>query len=179
MVIPPIVAGLIWRFMYDDAIGLINYIVTLIGLNRQAWLGSPVLALPAIIITDIWQWTPFLMLIVLAGLHALPEEPFEAARVDGATNWQILRFITIPMLKNVILVGFLIRIIELFRTFDTIYIMTEGGPGTATETMSIRSYLLGFRFFATGRATAFSLIMLFIIIYICSRFIKALQNEEN
>jgi len=179
MVIPPIVAGLTWRFMYDDAIGLINYLVSSIGFSRQPWLGSPVLALPAIIITDIWQWTPFLMLIVLAGFHALPEEPFEAARVDGASNWQILRFITIPMLKNVILVGFLIRIIELFRTFDTIFVMTEGGPGTATETMSIRSYLLGFRFFATSRASAFSLIMLFIVVFICSRFIKAIQREET
>ena len=179
MVIPPIVAGLTWRFMYDDAIGVINYMVSLIGLKPQPWLGSPSLALPAIIVTDIWQWTPFIMLIILAGLHALPEEPFEAARVDGATNWQIVRFITLPMLRNVILVGFLIRIIELFRTFDTIYIMTEGGPGTATETMSIQSYLLGFRFFATSRASAFALIMLFLVIFICGRFIKAMEREET
>lgn len=178
MVIPPIVAGLTWRFMYDDAIGLINYVISIIGLKGQPWLGSPVLALPAIIITDIWQWSPFLMLIILAGLHALPEEPFEAARVDGASKWQVLRYITVPMLKNVILVGFLIRIIELFRTFDTIFVMTKGGPGIATETMSIRSYLLGFRFFATSRATAFSLIMLFIVIFICSQFINALKRKE-
>jgi multiple sugar transport system permease protein len=179
MVIPPIVAGLTWRFMYDEAIGVINYLISLLGLAPQPWLGSPSLALPAIIVTDIWQWTPFIMLIVLAGLHALPEEPFEAARVDGASNWQIVRFITLPMLRNVILVGFLIRVIELFRTFDTIYIMTEGGPGTATETMSIQSYLLGFRFFATSRASAFALIMLAIVIFICGRFIKALETEET
>ncbi len=94
MVIPPIVAGLIWRFMYDDAIGLINYVLTFIGFSRHPWLGSPALALPAIIVTDIWQWSPFLMLIILAGFNALPQEPFEAARVDGASKWQILRYIT-------------------------------------------------------------------------------------
>jgi multiple sugar transport system permease protein len=178
MIIPPIVAGLTWRFMYDESIGIINFFMNTIGLKSQPWLGSPSLALPAIIVTDIWQWTPFIMLIILAGLHALPEEPFEAARVDGASNWQIIRFITIPMLRNVILVGFLIRIIELFRTFDTIYIMTEGGPGTATETMSIHSYLLGFRFFATSRASAFALIMLAIVIFVCGRFIRAMEREE-
>lgn len=179
MVIPPIVSGLNWRFMYDDSIGLLNYLISFIGLERQAWLGNPDLALFSIILTDIWQWTPFLMLIILAGFHALPHEPFEAARVDGASNWQILKYITLPMLKQVISVGILIRTIELFRTFDTIYIMTEGGPGVVTETMSIRSYLLGFRFFSTSRACAFSLIMLFLIIFVCTKFFSTIQGGDE
>ncbi len=179
IVIPPIVAGLIWRFMYDESLGLVNYLLSLIGLRHQPWLGSPALALPAVIVTDIWQWTPFIMLIVLAGLQSLPQEPYEAAVADGASGWQILWHITLPMLRNVILVAFLIRIIELFRTFDTIFIMTEGGPGTATETMYMRNYLLGFRFFATSRASAFSLVLLFIVVFICSRFIKALGKKET
>jgi multiple sugar transport system permease protein len=176
MVIPPIVSGLNWRFMYDDTIGLLNYLMSFVGIGRQAWLGDPKLALPSVIVTDIWQWTPFLMLIILAGFHALPQEPFEAARVDGASNWQILRYITIPMLKQVIAVGILIRTIELFRTFDTIFIMTEGGPGVVTETMSIRSYLLGFRFFSTARACTFALIMLFLIIVVCTKFFNVIQK---
>ncbi|MBD3307556.1 ABC transporter permease subunit [candidate division KSB3 bacterium] len=179
MVIPPIVSGLNWRFMYDDTIGLINYLISFVGISRQSWLGSPNLALPSVIVTDIWQWTPFLMLIILAGFHALPNEPFEAAKVDGASNWQTLRYVTLPMLKQVISVGILIRIIELFRTFDTIYIMTEGGPGVVTETMSIRSYLLGFRFFSTARACAFSLVMLFLIIVVCTKFFNTIQGGEE
>jgi multiple sugar transport system permease protein len=179
MVIPPVVSGLNWRFMYDDTIGLLNYLISFVGIGRHAWLGDPKLALPAIIMTDIWQWTPFLMLIILAGFHALPVEPFEAARVDGASNWQILRYITVPMLKQVISVGILIRTIELFRTFDTIFIMTEGGPGIATEAMSIRSYLLGFRFFSTARACAFSLIMLFLIMVVCTRFFNVIQKGDE
>lgn len=173
MVIPPIVSGLTWRFMYDANLGFINYLIGFFGVNAQAWLGNPSLALPAIIITDIWQWTPFVMLVMLSGIQALPIEPFEAARIDGASNWQILKYITLPMLKSVVLVALLIRTIELFRTFDTIYIMTEGGPGVVTETMSIRSYLQGFQFFNTGKASAFAVIMLVIIIFICKQYVKS------
>jgi len=172
IVIPPIVSGLTWRFMYDANIGFINYLIGFFGVNAQAWLGNPSLALPAIIITDIWQWTPFVMLVILSGIQAIPIEPFEAARIDGASNWQILKYIMLPMLKSVVLVVLLLRTIELFRTFDTIYIMTEGGPGVVTEAMSIHSYLQGFQFFNTGKASAFAMIMLVTIIFICQLYVK-------
>ena len=177
MVIPPIVSGLTWRFMYDYNIGFINYIMEIIGYQHLAWLGNPKLALGALIVTDIWQWTPFLMLIILSGLHSLPQETFEAAKVDGASKWQTLIYITIPMLKKVILIGILIRSIRLLRTFDTIYIMTEGGPGISTETMSIHSYLMGFQFFNTGMASAYALIMLIFMIIVCNLYISISERS--
>lgn len=178
MVIPPVVVGLSWRFLFDATIGFVNYIIGFLGISGKSWLADPSLALITIIVADIWQWTPFMMLVLLAGFQSLPIEPFEASKVDGATGFQTFRYITLPLMQGAIMVAILIRSIDIFRAFDVIYMMTEGGPGTATETMSIYSYLMGFSYFRTGAASAFAVIMLAITIFVCQIFLKFMRREE-
>ena len=143
----------------------------------QAWLGDVRTALAAIILVDIWQWTPFIILVLLAGLQSLPSEPFEAARVDGASPAQMFRFVTLPLLKPVILIVLLFRTIDAYRVFDKIYIMTYGGPQTATETLSLYVYRNGFRHYDMGYTAALSILMLVIIIAISQGYLKFIPQE--
>jgi len=179
MIIPPVVVGLIWRLMYDHTLGIINYFLKSVGFLPQPWLGSKSLAMLSIIITDVWEWTPLMALILLAGLQSLPQEPYEAAKIDGAGMWSILRYITLPMLKPIILVALLLRTMDAFKWFDTIYIMTSGGPGIATETASLYSYLIAFNFFNIGKGSAFSIIMIATVILFCMFYIRMITGKER
>ena len=179
MIIPPVVVGLIWRLMYDFTLGIINYLLGSVGFLPQPWLGTASLAMLSIIITDVWEWTPLMGLILLAGLQALPQEPYEAAKIDGAGMWNVLRYITLPMLKPIILVAVLLRTMDAFKWFDTIYIMTSGGPGIATETASLYSYLIAFNFFNIGKGSAFSIIMIAIVILFCTFYIRMITAKEH
>jgi len=179
MVIPPVVVGLTWRLMYDHTLGIINYFLKVVGLAPQSWLGSESLALFSIILTDVWEWTPLVFLIIFAGMKSLPREPFEAAEIDGASGFQITRYITLPLLKQVALVGVLLRTIDAFKWFDTIYIMTNGGPGIATETASLYSYLIAFNFFNIGKGSAFAVVLLIIVTLFCTFYTKILPEEET
>jgi len=168
MSITPIVVGLMWRILYNPSFGLINSLLDFFGIVGPEWLGSKDTALLSVIIVDIWQWTPFMFLMMTAGLQSLPTEPFEAALVDGASGFQILRLITLPLMKPIILVAVLFRIIDGFKvsTFDSIFIMTKGGPGSITQTLNIYAFLSGFEWFNLGYASAmvvFTLILLTII----------------
>jgi len=179
MIIPPVVVGLIWRLMYDHTLGIINYFLKSLKFSPQAWLGSESLALPSIIITDVWEWTPFMALILLAGLQSLPQEPYEAAKIDGAGIWATIKYITLPMLKPIILVAILLRTMDAFKWFDTIYIMTSGGPGIATETASLYSYLIAFNFFNIGKGSAFSVIMIATVTLFCIFYIRMITGKEG
>jgi multiple sugar transport system permease protein len=163
MVMAPVVAGLIWRFIFNDEWGLANNITGLFGLKSRAWLVDPRLAFVAVIVADVWQWTPFIVLITLAGLQAIPRELIEAARVDGASWLQIQRFVALPTIRAVLAIGLLIRLIDAFRNVDQIFVMTYGGPGVATSVLGFYTYLKGFKFFDMGYAAALGVIMLFII----------------
>jgi multiple sugar transport system permease protein len=168
MSITPIVVGLMWRILYNPSFGLINAFLGLLGIVGPEWLGSKDTALLSVILVDIWQWTPFMFLMMTAGLQSLPAEPFEAALVDGASGFQILRLITLPLMKPIILVAVLFRIIDGFKvsTFDSIFIMTKGGPGSITQTLNIYAFLTGFEWFNLGYASAmvvFTLVLLTII----------------
>jgi multiple sugar transport system permease protein len=163
MVMAPVVAGLIWRFIFNDEWGLANDIIRLFGLGSKAWLVDPRLAFCAVIVADVWQWTPFIVLITLAGLQAVPRELIEAARVDGATWVQIQRFVALPTIRTVLAIGLLIRLIDAFRNVDQIFVMTYGGPGVATSVLGFYTYLKGFKFFDMGYTAALGVIMLFII----------------
>lgn len=171
-IITPIVVGMSFRFLYNFDIGLINYFLEVIHLPRQAWLGTPSLALPALVMVDVWEWTPFMALVLLAGLQSLPRNPFEAADIDGASSVQKLRYITLPLLGPAIAVAALIRTMDAFRWFDTIYAMTRGGPGDATETLSVFAWKYGFLYFDMGYATAAALIMLFVIELFCWAYMR-------
>lgn len=166
MVITPVVIGLTWRIMYSPSFGLINYFLSLLGIAPKAFLSQPQTAMYSLIFTDIWQWTPFMFLMIYAGLQVLPNEPYEAAIVDGASSFQVLRYITIPLLKNIIVLAIIFRTIDAFFSFDIIFILTKGGPGTATQTLNIYTFYTGFNWLNLGYAAAIATIMLVIIVSI-------------
>lgn len=156
----PIAVGLMWRYMLDDSYGMIAFYLKAIhllgpgGLIVDPLLVRPLTALGSLIVVDVWEWTPFMALILYAGLESLPGEPFEAAIVDGASPSQMFRFITIPLLRRAVAVAVLIRMADALRVLDIVFSMTNGGPGTSTETLQLYSYNLGFGAFDTGLAFA-------------------------
>jgi len=178
MVMSPVVAGLIWRWIFNAEWGLANYIVKILGFSAKPWLTRPNLALFSVILADIWQWTPFVILVALAGLQAIPNELEEAASVDGASWWQIQRYISLPILKPVLLIGLLIRTIDALRMVDKIFVMTYGGPGSATSVFGFFTYLRGFKFFQMGQTAALSLVLLGIIILLANIFIKLFRTAK-
>jgi len=177
MMITPVVVGIMFRFLYHPELSVFNYILAKLGGPNPKWVASPETALPSLILTDIWQWTPFIFLVLLAGLQSLPREPQEAAMVDGASWWAIFRYITLPMLKPTILVILLIRIMEAMKDFDKIFILTGGGPGVTTETFSVFVYKTCFMFNRLDRACAASFIFLAIVTVIGLLFIRLLSKE--
>ena len=180
MMLPTVVVGVVWRLMLNPNFGAINGTLKRIGLNTDAltWTASPRLALLSVIIVDVWQWTPFVFLVLLAGLQAIPQEPYEAALVDGSNRWQTFRHVTLPLLKPAILIVLLLRTMDLLRVFDQIFILTEGGPGFATETISLYIYRTAFRFFDFGYAAAMSFVLLAITNVISTLYIRFLQTKE-
>src|SRR5579862_983591 len=164
MLLPPVVAAVIWRLIYNPEFGVLNGVLRQLGFNTAnfTWTSGRTTAMLSVILVDVWEWTPFLFLLLTAGLQAIPVEPIEAARVDGAGYWQILLDVILPLLKPVILLALLLRSMDLLRIFDQIFILTQGGPGSATETMSLYIYRTAFRFSNFGYAAAMSFIALMI-----------------
>jgi len=180
MMLPPVVVGVVWRLLLNSNFGAINGTLKGFGFNTEAltWTASPTLAMASVIIADIWQWTPFMFLILLAGLQAIPQEPYEAALIDGSSAWQTFRHVTLPLLKPAILIALLLRTMDLLRVFDHIFILTEGGPGFATETLSLYIYRTAFRFSNFGYAAAMSFALLVITNLISAGYIRLLQTRE-
>jgi multiple sugar transport system permease protein len=181
MMLPTVVVGVIWRLMLNPNFGAVNGTLKGAGLNTAGltWTSSPRLAMLSIIAVDVWQWTPFMFLILLAGLQAIPDEPYEAALLDGSSAWQTFRHITLPLLKPAILVALLLRTMDLLRVFDQVFILTEGGPGFATETLSLYIYRTAFRFSNFGYAAAMSFVLLLITNIISAFYIRILQEREQ
>lgn len=153
LMISPIVGGDIWRLLLTPFGGAVNAILARLGLFQPNWLGKE-LALTSVMIADIWQWTGLPLLIVYSGRVALPKSIYEAARVDGASSLRILRRITLPMLKNLIAIAFILRFMDAYKMFDALLIMTYGGPGTASELPTFYTYIVAFQEFNLGRAAA-------------------------
>jgi len=175
VMIAPVVAGFQFRMIYHHQFGPLNYLIDLATFGRwqgAAWIANPKIALYAVMAADIWQWTPFLMLIILAGLQSISPEMYEAAEIDGASPWQSFWQITVPLISAVVIVGILIRIMDMFKLFDIIYLVTGGGPGNVTETISFYTYLQGFKFFSLGYTAAMAFIQLIVIIVISQIFLK-------
>jgi multiple sugar transport system permease protein len=164
ILIPGIVIGAIWKLMLNFDFGLINQATDLLGFEPRNWLGDGATALASVIVVDIWHWTPFCFLLLLAGLESLPQDPYEAARIDGASWWQELRYITLPLMAPAIMVTFAFRRVIAFKVFDEIYLLTGGGPVTATEVLSFTLYQ---RFFTEDRA-GYGSAMAIAIIFLCS-----------
>jgi len=173
----PVVVGLIWRFLYNYDLGLINYVLQALHLDKVLWLSDPAVALRSIIIVDIWQWTPFVALILLAGLQSIPTEPYESAKIDGCNRFQEFWYLTLYFLRPSMLVVILIRTMDSIKLYDLVYTLTEGGPGIKTETISYFLYVLGFKQFFTGKASAGSYLLLILMVALSTAFIKLLQGE--
>lgn len=178
IVMTPTVVGLMFRFMMNEQYGILNFFISILGAQRTAWLSDINYALPALIATDIWQWTPFMLLILLAGLQGLPEEVYEAVRVDGASKWQAFIYVTVPMLSKVIYIAALLRVIDSFRAYDTVYMMTRGGPINATSTMSWLVYDKGFRTLDFGFGAAICVVMLIIMLSILPAVLRKMDMFE-
>ncbi|MFY0544096.1 carbohydrate ABC transporter permease [Brevibacillus sp. H7] len=164
MVATPVAVGLVWILIYEPNIGIANVFLQALGLPPQEWLASPDLVMPSLIFIDVWEWTPMIALIVLAGLVSLPKDPYEAAIVDGANTFQVFWNITLPLLKPTIYSAVLLRLIDALKTFDIIYATTQGGPGTSSQTLNIYGYVLGFQYFKIGQASALLMIFFAIVL---------------
>jgi multiple sugar transport system permease protein len=178
MVATPVAIGLVWLLIYEPSIGLANQLLKGLGLKTHAWLGSVDEVIPSLIIIDVWQWTPMIALIVMAGLTTLPSEPYEAAAVDGATAFQKFYHITLPLLSPTILIAVILRIVDLLKTFDTIYSTTQGGPNFASETLNIMVYTQAFQYLKLGSASALLMLFFIIIMIIVLILVKVRKKME-
>lgn len=173
-----VVIGLMWRLLLNYQYGLVNYYLGTLHILPVEWLSSPKVAMASVVMVDVWNTTSFVALMLLAGLQSLPEEPYEAARIDGASSLQSFVYLTLPLLKPFILVALLWRFIDTFRIFDVIYLLTAGGPARVTETISIYVYRYGFQSFNLGIAAASSFIMLAIMLVIAGLLARSIGQQE-
>src|ERR1700730_5005421 len=179
MIIAHIVVGIIWRLLYGAEVGLFSYTVQAVTGKTINVLSSTALALPALILVDIWEWTPFMFLILLAGIQSLPQEPFEAARVDGASSWNIFLHLTVPMLKPVILVALLSRALDAFTVFDQVFVLTQGGPGAATEVATLMIYKTAFRFSQFGYGASMAVMLLVLVVFFSAALTRVLRGRPH
>jgi multiple sugar transport system permease protein len=180
MMIAPVAVGLMWRVALNYELGVVTYLIKSIGIPlKEALLGTSATALPTLMVIDIWQWTPFIFLIMLAGLHSLPKEPYEAAQVDGASRWQIFRLVTLPLLNPLIIIALLLRVIDAFKTFDQVYILTGGGPGNATDLVCMFAYRTNFKVWNLGYGASVVLVIFLIILIVTALFYTVTQKKEE
>ncbi|MCC7163855.1 MAG: sugar ABC transporter permease [Anaerolineae bacterium] len=182
MMLTPAAVGYVGRMLFNESQGPINDLLQRVGLPNIPWLSNPTMALPSLILLDTWEWVPFMIIVLLAGLQALPPEVFESARVDGAGEWYIFRHITFPMLAPVSITVIVIRALEAFKLFDIVMVMTGGGPGTATETVTMYAYTVGMKNGNLGYASALAYSLLVMVIIFTTLFInttrRAAQAED-
>ncbi len=174
----PAAVGMIWRYLYDSDFGVFNAALSAVGLAPLNWLGDSRIALLSIIIFDVWQWTPFVLLITLAALQSLPREPFEAAELDNASTFMVLRRLTFPLLSPVLTLIFILRSIDAARLYDPIATTTRGGPGTTTETITYLLYRVGLKQFRLDQASAMALLVLFVIICFSGLVLRRLMRQQ-
>ncbi|MGH7807793.1 MAG: carbohydrate ABC transporter permease [Thermodesulfobacteriota bacterium] len=174
-VIPTVVSAKMWEWMYNPDFGILNY---LLGVNIN-WLGSPFWALNAAVFVDVWKTTPFVTLLLMAGLQTIPMDLYGAARVDGASNWYIFKRITLPLLKPMILIVLIFRTLDAFRVFDVIYVLTGGGPGNSTETLSIYAYKTLFQTLQFGYGSTLSVMVFLSVAVITLFYVKLLRRETD
>ncbi len=172
MLVTPIAVGITWRIMFNPDLGVINYLLGLIGIPSQGWLASMNQSLLSVIVVDVWQWTPFMFLILFAGVRSLPRSPFESAAIDGASRAKIFFLVTLPMMRPVILLAVLLRAVDSVRTFDQIFMMTRGGPNQTTDLVSLYLQRVNFKFFDIGYGAALSWLFLILLMAAVIAFIR-------
>jgi multiple sugar transport system permease protein len=172
MVATPVAIALVWMMMYNPTLGVMNYLVGLVGLGPYKWVSDVRFVIPALAVVDTWEWTPLITLITLAGLATLPIEPYESALIDGATPAQMFWRITLPLLRPTIIVALLFRSIDCLKTFDIIYVMTAGGPGFASETLNVYTFQVGLFYFHIGYASSLLVILFALVLGVSLILIK-------
>ena len=164
MVATPVAIALIWALMFNPSLGVLNYFLESLGLPRSLWVADATLVIPSLVLVDVWQWTPMVALILLAALQGVPQDYYEAARIDGAGGWQAFWNITLPSIRSAIVIALILRSIDALKTFDIIYVITQGGPGTASETLNVFAFRTGFEFFQAGYAATLLIFLLFVVL---------------
>jgi multiple sugar transport system permease protein len=178
MMATPVAVALVWTMMFHPQQGVLNYLLSVFGLPPSLWVYSPTWVIPSLVLVEIWHWTPLVMLIILGGLAALPTEPYESARLDGASEWQLFRYITLPLVAPFLVVAAVIRTIDALKAFDTIYVISQGGPGTASETINLYLYLQAFAFYNVGNASAVVVVFFIIIMALALLLLYVRQRAK-
>ncbi len=174
----PSIAAQMWKLILNSEYGVLNAVLTALFGLKVTWLG-PDLAFWSVLMVDVWQFTPFVALIIYAGLRSMPDEPYESAAIDGATRWQVLRHITVPMLRKLLYLALLLRALDSLKLFDTAFVLTQGGPGNATEFLSLHVYrLANAQNGLIGRASAVAIVLLVLTIVV-SRILIRQQRKED
>jgi len=168
MMATPVAIALVWTMMFHPQLGVLNYLLSLVGLPAQLWVFDPGTVIPSLVLVETWQWTPLVMLIVLGGLAALPTEPYEAALIDGASFWQMFRYITLPLITPFLFIAAMIRMIDAVKRFDIIFAITQGGPGSASETINLYLYSVAFIYYDLGYGSAIAVVFFILIIMLAA-----------
>jgi multiple sugar transport system permease protein len=178
MVATPVAIGMVWLLIYEPTLGIANYLLKLLGINPVLWLVDTKMVLNSFLIVEVWEWTPMIMLIVLAGLAGLPGDPFESAVVDGANKWQLFSKISLPLIMPTVIIASLLRMIDALKTFDIIYSTTQGGPLFASETLNIMAYTTSFSYFQMGKGSAL-IILFLLVIGVVSAVMMAIRKKAG
>ncbi len=178
MMATPVAIALVWTMMFHPQLGVLNYLLTSVGLPPSGWVYDSSTVIPTLVMVETWQWTPLVMLIVLGGIASLPSDPYEAAILDGASAWQMFRHITLPLVWPFITVAAVIRLIDALKTFDTIYVITLGGPGTSSETLNILLYQTAFAYYDLGYGSAMVVVFFVLILLISLLLLRTRQRQD-
>ncbi len=178
MMATPVAIALVWTMMFHPQFGVLNYLLSLIGIGPLEWIYNQSTVIPSLVLVETWQWTPLVMLIVLGGLAAVPREPYESAEIDGANAWQKFRYLTMPMIAPFLMIAVIIRSIDAVKSFDIIYAMTQGGPGTASETINIYLYNTAFSYYDIGYGSAMAVVFFIIIVALSFVLLMVRQRAQ-
>jgi multiple sugar transport system permease protein len=178
MMATPVAIALVWTMMFHPQLGILNYLLSLVGIPPQLWVFHPATVIPSLVLVETWQWTPLVMLIVLGGLAAIPSEPYESALIDGATRWQIFRYISLPLIMPFLFIASMIRMIDAVKSFDIIFAITQGGPGTASETINLYLYSVAFVYYDVGYASAIVVVFFALIVALAGALLRLRQTTH-
>jgi multiple sugar transport system permease protein len=178
MMATPVAIALVWAMMFHPQLGVLNYLLSLVGIGPQLWTTHPASVIPSLVLVETWQWTPLVMLIALGGLAAIPAEPYESALIDGASAWQTFTYITLPLIRPFLFIAAMIRMIDAVKSFDIIFAITQGGPGSASETINVYLYSVAFVYYDIGYGSAIALVF-FIIIVMLAAVMLHLRQRTN
>ena len=178
MMATPVAIALVWTMMFHPQLGILNYLLSLVGLPPQLWVFHPATVIPSLVLVETWQWTPLVMLIVLGGLAAIPAEPYESALIDGATRWQTFRYISLPLIMPFLVIASMIRMIDAVKSFDIIFAITQGGPGSASETINLYLYSVAFVYYDVGYASAIVVVFFALIVALAAALLHLRQRTH-